>query len=156
LTLGTGALVYAAPRDLNRLASVFPMDYACALKLGTPVAIKSALYQGAEHGILFRGSSALDSLAQADTFVFDKTGTLHLICNHFRVSTGVNTAVIAGAAFGLLSLVWSVLLHNGMTLGVLVNSIAGVSLKTGRLEVLKDKLETLKVAYRGGEVPLDI
>jgi len=70
------------------------------------------------------------------------TGTLRLIRNHFRVSTGVNTAVIAGAAFGWLSPVWSALLHN--------------SLKTGRLEVLKDKLETLKVTYRGGEVLLDI
>lgn len=76
LTLGTGALVYAATRDLDRLASVFLVDYACALKLGTPVAIKSAMYQGAKHGILFRSSSAIDSLAQADTFVFDKTGTL--------------------------------------------------------------------------------
>ncbi|MEI2783078.1 MAG: heavy metal translocating P-type ATPase [Candidatus Competibacter sp.] len=398
LTLGTGALVYAVTRDLNRLASVFLVDYACALKLGTPVAIKSAMYQGAKHGILFRSSSALDSLAQADAFVFDKTGTLtsglldvtdvlsldadwddvrllalvasieehashpvadavvkqarrqhlghiehedvdylvahgltthaqgrrvvigsrhflethqhisfaahedyitaleqagktllyvaleqrplgliglrdslrpeaktvlaqlrqsgarrlvmltgdrqdkaealareldmdevhaecppegkaavveqlrahgarvafvgdgvndapaliaadvglamprgadlaratadivlldehlqtllaartlsvgtlRLIRNHFRISTGVNTAVIAGAAFGLLSPVWSALLHNGMTLGVLLNSMAGVSLKTGHIEAFKDKLETLKAAYRGG------
>ena len=30
------------------------------------------MYQGAKHGILFRGNSALDSLAQVDTFVFDK------------------------------------------------------------------------------------
>ena len=76
LTLGTGGLVYAATADLDRLASVFLVDYACALKLGTPVAIKSALYQGAKQGILFRTSLALDALAQADTFVFDKTGTL--------------------------------------------------------------------------------
>ena len=384
-TLGTGALVYAVTLDLDRLASVFLVDYACALKLGTPVAIKSAMYQGAKHGILFRGSSALDSLAQADTFVFDKTGTLtsgllevtdvlsldadweaahllalvavvkqarqqhlghiehedvdflvahgitthaegrrvvigsrhflethkhisfaahenyitaleqsgkmllyvaleqhplgliglrdslrpeaktvlaqlrqsgarrlvlltgdrqdkaealarelemdevyaecppegkaavveqlrahgakvafigdgvndapaliaadvgiamprgadlaratadivlldehlqtllaartlsvgtlRLIRNHFRISTGVNTAVIAGAAFGLLSPVWSALLHNGMTLGVLLNSMAGVSLKTSRLEAFQDKLETLRAAYQSG------
>ncbi len=57
---------------------------------------------------------------------------------------------LAGAVFGLLSPVWSALLHNGMTLGVLLNSIAGVSLKTGHLEALQDRLETLKVAYRGG------
>jgi heavy metal translocating P-type ATPase len=405
LTLGTGALVYAATRDLDRLASVFLVDYACSLKLGTPVAIKSAMYQGAKHGILFRGSSALDSLAQADTFVFDKTGTLtsgllevtdvlsldadwddvrllalvasieehashpvadavvkqarqqhlghiehedvdylvahgltthaegrcvvigsrhfleahqnisfaahekritvleqsgktllyvaleqqplgliglrdslrpeaktvlaqlrqsgarrlvlltgdrrdkaealareldmdevhaecppegkaavveqlraqgakvafvgdgvndapaliaadvglamprgadlaratadivlldehlqtlvvartlsagtlRLIGTHFRISTGVNTGVIAGAALGLLSPVWAALLHNGMTLGVLLNSMAGVSLKTDRLEAFKDKFDTLKAAYqsgRGDEAPI--
>ena len=42
------------------------------------------------------------------------------------------------------------LLHNGMTLGVLLNSMAGVSLKTDRLEALKDKLDTLKAAYQSG------
>jgi heavy metal translocating P-type ATPase len=76
LTLGTGALVYAATRDVDRLASVFLVDYACALKLGTPVAIKAAMYQGAKHGILFRSSLAIDNLALTDTLVFDKTGTL--------------------------------------------------------------------------------
>ncbi len=76
LTLGLGGLVYAATRDLDRLASVFLVDYACALKLGTPVAIKSALYRGATHGILFRGGQAIENLGEADTFVFDKTGTL--------------------------------------------------------------------------------
>ena len=60
-------------------------------------------------------------------------GTLDLIRTHFRISTGVNTMVIAGAAFGLLSPVWSALLHNGMTLGVLLNSIAGVRLGTDSL-----------------------
>lgn len=76
LTLGLGGLVYALTRDPERLASVFLVDYACALKLGTPVAIKSAMYRGATHGILFRGGQAIENLAEADTFVFDKTGTL--------------------------------------------------------------------------------
>lgn len=76
ITLSTGTVVYALTRNVERLASVFLVDYACALKLGTPVAIKSAMYQGAKHGILFRSSVGIDTLAQADTFVFDKTGTL--------------------------------------------------------------------------------
>jgi len=41
---------------------------------------------------------------------------------------------LADAAFGLLSPVWSALLHNGMTLNLLFNPIASVSLKTNRLE----------------------
>ncbi len=76
LTLGLGGLVYALTGDLDRLASVFLVDYACALKLGTPVAIKSSMYRGATHGILFRGGQAIENLSEADTFVFDKTGTL--------------------------------------------------------------------------------
>lgn len=76
LTLGLGAAVYLLTRDFDRLASVFLVDYACALKLGTPVAIKSAMYRAATHGTLFRGGQAIENLAEADTFVFDKTGTL--------------------------------------------------------------------------------
>lgn len=76
LTLGLGALVFLTTRSLERLASVFLVDYACALKLGTPVAIKAAMYRGARNGVLFRGGQAIESLAEADAFVFDKTGTL--------------------------------------------------------------------------------
>lgn len=75
-TLGLGGLVYLLTRDLHRLAAVFLVDHACPLKLGTPVAIKSAMYRGATHGMLFRGGQAIENIANADTIVFDKTGTL--------------------------------------------------------------------------------
>ena len=51
-------------------------DYACALKLSTPVAFKSAMYTAGRDGVLFKGGDALERLSPADTFVFDKTGTL--------------------------------------------------------------------------------
>ncbi|EIJ40975.1 heavy metal translocating P-type ATPase [Beggiatoa alba B18LD] len=76
ITLGLGIVVYLLTRDIDRLASVFLVDYACALKLGTPVAIKSAMYHGAKQGLLFRGGQAIENLADTDTFIFDKTGTL--------------------------------------------------------------------------------
>jgi len=76
ITLGTGALVYALTRDLTRLQSVFLVDYSCALKLGTPVAFKSGLYQAAGQGVLIKGGEAMEQLAGVDTLVFDKTGTL--------------------------------------------------------------------------------
>lgn len=75
-TLGMGALTFLLTRDLNRLASVFLIDYSCALKLGAPVAIKSALYRGAKAGVLIKGGRSIEALAEIDTFVFDKTGTL--------------------------------------------------------------------------------
>ncbi|NEV62498.1 heavy metal translocating P-type ATPase [Thiorhodococcus minor] len=76
LTLGAAAAVYALTRDLTRVQSVFLVDYSCALKLGTPVAFKSGLYQAAKHGILIKGGEAMERLAEIDTLVFDKTGTL--------------------------------------------------------------------------------
>lgn len=76
LTLGTGGIVYALTRDLIRLQSVFLVDYSCALELGTPVAFKSGIYRAAKHGVLMKGSEAVEQLAAVDTIVFDKTGTL--------------------------------------------------------------------------------
>jgi heavy metal translocating P-type ATPase len=76
LTLGTGAAVYAATRDLARLQAVFLVDYSCALKLGTPVAFKSGMSRAAGHGVLMKGGEAIERLAGIDTLVFDKTGTL--------------------------------------------------------------------------------
>ena len=71
-------------------------------------------------------------------------GTLRLIRHHFHLSTGLNTAIITGAAFGLLSPVWSALLHNGMTLGVLANSIIGINVRTH--QVRTDPLESVSLS----------
>lgn len=74
--LGLGVLSWLLSGDWRRAAAVLQADYACALKLATPVAFKSAMYSAGKRGLLFKGADALERLAEADTFVFDKTGTL--------------------------------------------------------------------------------
>ncbi|MDR2165191.1 MAG: heavy metal translocating P-type ATPase [Zoogloeaceae bacterium] len=76
LVLMLAGASYLVSADWQRAAAVLQADYACALKLATPVAFKSAMYQAGKNGILVKGADALERLAQADTFVFDKTGTL--------------------------------------------------------------------------------
>lgn len=76
ITLGIGAAIFALTQDINRVASVFLVDYSCALKLSTPVTFKSIMYRAAQQGILFKGGSAIEKLVKIDTCVFDKTGTL--------------------------------------------------------------------------------
>lgn len=76
ITLGVGGAVFALTRDWRRLASVFLVDYACALKLSTPIAFKSIMYRAAKSGLLLKGGRAIEQLAAVDTVVFDKTGTL--------------------------------------------------------------------------------
>jgi cation-transporting P-type ATPase C len=76
LTFTLGGLIFALTLDPKRVASVFLIDYSCALKLGTPLAFISGIHDAARAGILFRGAQALKNLADADTIVFDKTGTL--------------------------------------------------------------------------------
>ncbi len=73
--------------DWRSAASVLQADYSCALKLATPVAFKSAMYNAGQSGILVKGATALERLAQADTFIFDKTGTL--TTGHLEVTDSI-------------------------------------------------------------------
>ncbi len=76
MVLGLAGGAYAFSGEWQRAAAVLQADYSCALKLATPVAFKSAMFGAGKAGILVKGATALEKLAQADTFVFDKTGTL--------------------------------------------------------------------------------
>ena len=76
ITFGLGIALYLLTRDINRAAAVLTVDYSCAIKLATPVAVKVSMYTAAREGVLLKGSGAIDSLARVDTIVFDKTGTL--------------------------------------------------------------------------------
>ncbi len=69
-------LVYLITRDPIRASSVLLVDYSCALRLATPLAILSSMREGASRGVLIKGGVFLEGLAEADTVVFDKTGTL--------------------------------------------------------------------------------
>lgn len=69
-------LVWLFTRNLTRTASVLMVDYSCALRLATPLAILTAMKTGTEHGVLVKGGRYLEALSEVDTVVFDKTGTL--------------------------------------------------------------------------------
>ncbi len=69
-------LVWLITRNPLRAASVLLVDYSCALRLATPLAILAAMREGASRGVLIKGGVFLEELAAADTVVFDKTGTL--------------------------------------------------------------------------------
>ncbi len=69
-------LVFLVTRNLTRTASVLLVDYSCALRLATPLAILTSMRTGAEKGVLVKGGRYLEALSEVDTVVFDKTGTL--------------------------------------------------------------------------------
>ena len=70
------AIVYGATRDWQRVLNLLFIDFSCGLKLSTATAMSAAIGAAAKRGILVKGGNYIEALANTDTVVLDKTGTL--------------------------------------------------------------------------------
>jgi manganese/zinc-transporting P-type ATPase C len=75
--------------------------------------------------------------------------TMQLIRTNFNLAVGINTAILGGAVMGWLSPVASAVLHNGSTIGILLNALAGVSQAPGMRGQAAERIRHLKEAVRG-------
>ena len=70
------AIVYGATKDWQRVLNLLFIDFSCGLKLSTATAISAAIGMAARKGILIKGGNYIENLADIDTVVLDKTGTI--------------------------------------------------------------------------------
>ncbi|HMM51015.1 MAG TPA: cation-translocating P-type ATPase [Burkholderiaceae bacterium] len=84
VVLGGAVLLVAVPLLLGhpftdafyRAMAVLVAASPCALAIGTPAAVLSAVARAAQAGILIKGGAHLETLGQLNAMAFDKTGTI--------------------------------------------------------------------------------
>lgn len=69
-------VIFAITRNWMQAAAVLMADYSCAIKLSTPLAVRSAMLESANCGALIKGGKYIEQLSRVDAIVLDKTGTL--------------------------------------------------------------------------------
>ncbi len=87
------AIVYGATRDWQRVLNLLFIDFSCGLKLSTATAMSAAIGMAAKRGILIKGGNYVEALADTDTVVLDKTGTITIgvpQVSFIRTASGVD------------------------------------------------------------------
>jgi heavy metal translocating P-type ATPase len=74
--LGAAILTFIVTRNLTATIAVIIVAGACGVAAGTPLAILAGIGSAARRGIIVKGGLYLEKLADIDTIVLDKTGTL--------------------------------------------------------------------------------
>jgi cation-transporting P-type ATPase C len=72
----SAALVLIVTRDARRALTMLLVACPCAAGLATPTAVSASIGNSARRGILVKGGTHLEAMANLDTIAFDKTGTL--------------------------------------------------------------------------------
>ncbi|PTB17028.1 heavy metal translocating P-type ATPase [Trinickia symbiotica] len=76
LVLVIAAIVWFTSSNAMTMLAIIVAACPCALVLAAPATAIAGIAVGARHGILFRSAAFLDKLAEIDSLVIDKTGTL--------------------------------------------------------------------------------
>ncbi|HHX61869.1 MAG TPA: heavy metal translocating P-type ATPase [Epulopiscium sp.] len=69
-------IVWIFSRDIKLAITILVLGCPGALVIGVPVSNVAGIGNGAQHGVLLKGSEVIHDFSRVDTMVFDKTGTL--------------------------------------------------------------------------------
>ena len=75
-TLGLAVGTALLSVDFNRFLSLIIIDYGTGIRVAAPTAVLSSMTHAARAGIIIKSGGHMEKLAEVDTIVFDKTGTL--------------------------------------------------------------------------------
>jgi len=73
---GAAILTFIVTHNIRSTISVIIVAGACGIAAGTPLAILGAIGRAAQNGAIIKGGLYLEKLAEVDTILLDKTGTL--------------------------------------------------------------------------------
>jgi len=74
--LAAAAITFLVTHNTRSTISVVIVAGACGIAAGTPLAILGAIGRAAQQGAIIKGGLYLEKLAEVDTILLDKTGTL--------------------------------------------------------------------------------
>ena len=97
LAVGTAAL----SRDFNRFLSLVIVDFGTGIRVAAPTSVLSSMTHAARAGIIIKSGGHMERLAQVDTVVFDKTGTLSHGTPHVVETRSYSPHLDAGALLAL-------------------------------------------------------
>lgn len=75
-TLGLAVGTSLVTADFNRFLSLVIVDYGTGIRVAAPTSVLSSMTYAARSGIVIKSGGHMEKLADIDTVVFDKTGTL--------------------------------------------------------------------------------
>ena len=99
--LAAAAVTFLITHNARSTISVVIVAGACGIAAGTPLAILGAIGKAAQDGVIIKGGLYLEKLAEVDTILLDKTGTLTYGTPEvldIRPANGVNTESLLEAA----------------------------------------------------------
>jgi len=99
--LAAAAITFLITHNTRSTISVVIVAGACGIAAGTPLAILGAIGRAAQDGAIIKGGRYLERLAEVDTILLDKTGTLTYgtpEVMEIRPASGVTTECLLEAA----------------------------------------------------------